>query len=190
MEIYAGIQREDKKLVNLFRNTEVPARLMLGGTIFKIGEMPGLGVQKYEYDIPDILLKERDLRFFILCTDGRADSSCWFFYGSNRKRLSPLTTSAKGNTYFLQEKAYQVVFFEESNTFSLAILVLERRGNKVVFQEKPIWEGGCTKEPIPKSYSSLEQMIKSAFDLYEKRVKLLPTLSIVIGGSNNETAVK
>jgi len=183
MEIYTGIQREDQKLVNLFRGTEVLARLILGGTIFEIGAINS-DTKKFEFDVPDILLKEKDLKFFILCADGRSDDACWFFYGFNRKRLSPFATSARGNLYLIQDKAYQVVFFEEDNTFSLAILVLKQKDNKVVFQEIPIWEGAFVKEPIPESYSNLAQMVKSASDLYEKRVKLIPTLSTTIGRYN------
>lgn len=166
MDVYAGFPREDRELVDLLLKNGYYAKLILGGSIVRIGT-PEKVARKHVFKIPDILLAKNqpdDLEFYILCQDGKKDGHCWFFFGSSGERVFPFIFSEAGSRYFVPNGVNEIVFFPDG-TFIITSMLISRVEKIVILEMKTIWSG-FVGEAFPASLSDYEPMIKTALNRY------------------------
>lgn len=182
MKVYAGVPREDYDLIYGLRG-RCQSKLLFNSTLFEMGEFNWMD-KSVSFAIPNILLEEKSLDFFIMCGDGQERDFCWLYYGINGEKLFPLHFSNKKKLIvYLAEKGVHSFIFSYDETFTLYQFVLRKKKNTIVVYRKLKWYGHVG-EIVPETFWKLEPMICSAFKAYRTKDLAPPIRDEYIEESN------
>ncbi len=170
MKVIAGILGENPRLAKTYsRISNMSARIVLGGTLFEVGNVFDYGVieEKFTFSLSPII-RDKDFSLYLECSDGKENSLSWMSFGCNGERLGPFHIFNKEDPfkslYYSLKGITQFLFFENEK-FILSKSVLRRKNHLVFYKKEIIWQG-FIDEPIPSSLFMLEPTIRLAFDTY------------------------
>ncbi|MCK9393786.1 MAG: hypothetical protein WCX30_01585 [Candidatus Paceibacterota bacterium] len=165
MEIVIAIPREDRKLVEIFLRTSRNglAKLFRGGTFFELAEIESS--RKQIFDIPKILLPEKELKLYIKCYNLRSENYSIFSFGVNGDRLAPFhlfTDPTIADAVFFSPNGKYHISFARDDTFLISRLTLMRKGRQLFLNIKEVWSG-YLNEAVPEDLDIIRPMILSVF---------------------------